>query len=245
MRPFADFLLVHTPLLGVVDADPRWAAKVLDTACATWPAGSAPPRLTWSLTRGWVGAADLIHTTGLTQPSGHKPGDPVMALGQFRDWLGGEARDGRAHGFAGGVVALHDIAGFLGQPAIVRGLFDLRATCEERQATAVLFLVERLPATHPLAAGIIQVPAGGDPVARYGEQAEALAEIFGAPGTGPTVAAALAGLSLTEAEAVLQLVALDRAHGGDTIPLSFHVRQLRDDLRLPPVPTADSRSLNG
>ena len=219
-RSLSDYLRIQVPILVAHDRDLRWATRVaLRSAQDVVRELSGAGVLEWSATRGWSGPRAVIQRAGLPEGTrGRKDaGAPMVAVADFIEWLKSvEEKKGvdevASQGFTGGIVVLHDLFSYLEDPILIRGLADLYDLLFSSMGTAVIPLSAPLPQGHPLESYAIQAHTAHDPEKRYGGMAKEIVSEFGKLAVGSSVdevVKALDGLSVTEAETVCRLIAMD------------------------------------
>jgi hypothetical protein len=217
MRSLVDFLVVKTPLVALIDRDQRWSRMVLaDTVDAL--SGSLGPVLEWTAASGWRGPEGVIGASGLTKLSMNNKEEinPAFYLDQLYSWMSPNSADGaealERFPFRSGVAIFSDLEPQLKTALLSRVLFNLPDVLSLHGATGILLLSAPLPYDHPLHSCIVQVFAGGTGVDRFGGFIAGLLEQFKFPHDDDMVkqiADRLDGLTVTLAEAVLRLTALD------------------------------------
>lgn len=252
-RPIADYLRIHVPILVVYDADLRWATRVaVEAARSASEEKGGVGYLEWSSTRGWVGAQSLLQRLGLSQGvgGGKHAGPPMDALGDFaenlRDDVGSESSgpggDATRNRFGGGIVVIHDLPSYLEDPVLIRAVADIYDPLSTVLASAVFPLPAPIPRGHPLESYVIQATPSSVPRERYGAMARSLVQRFRAdlPGSSvEEVLSALQGLTISQAETICRLVAMDLLSAPEGSKTGTLQGRLRDERARLPEPRAN------
>lgn len=201
------------PLIAFVEHDTRWLDRQVQSIANSFR-HSGRALLQWSLVTGWTGSEELTHRLGL---SGGRKGneDPIGPIKHVVDTL--SAGQSMAHPAEGevtlekGLLIIHDLGTFLDDPRLPSLLLALQERVASLRTTVVFPFTRDIPDDHPLRPALTMASPPPEPLARYGGIARALVGQMGSAiheeCTPEAISDALDGLSITDAETVLRLVA--------------------------------------